>query len=113
MKRYCFALDLKEDPTLIDEYEKFHQKIWPEITESIKSSGIIDLQIYRILNRLFMIMDAGDDFSLERKAEADSKNAKVEAWEKLMWKYQESLPGSAPGEKWRMMDLIFDLKING
>ena len=40
MKRYYLALDLKDDPALISEYEKYHEKIWPEIEKSIKDSGI-------------------------------------------------------------------------
>ena len=113
MKRYCFALDLKNDSQLIAEYEAAHRKIWPEITASIKSSGIVELQIYRISNRLFMIMDAADEFSLEKKASDDQRNLKVQEWENLMWKYQQAIPGSMPGEKWKMMDLIFDLQMNG
>ena len=113
MKRYCFALDLKDDPMLIAEYEVYHRRIWPEITRSIKSSGIVDLQIYRIATRLFMIMDTAEEFSLEKKSMDDKKDSKVQEWEQLMWKYQQALPGSNAGEKWRMMQKIFDLAENG
>jgi L-rhamnose mutarotase len=113
MNRYCFALDLKDDVELIAEYETYHQRIWPEITESITAAGILALQIYRIGTRLFMIMDTTHDFSLEKKAERDRSNPKVQEWEALMWKYQQALPGSQPGEKWKMMTKIFDLQENG
>jgi len=39
-KKYCFALDLVNDPKLISEYKKYHEKIWPKITKSIKLTGI-------------------------------------------------------------------------
>jgi L-rhamnose mutarotase len=113
MKTYCFALDLVNDPSLIEEYEQYHKKIWPEISASIKESGIRQMQIYRVENRLMMIMIVDDHFSFAKKNAIDSTNEKVLEWEKLMWKYQRSLPGSKPGEKWRMMELIFDLSING
>ena len=45
MKRYCLALDLKDDPQLIAEYEAYHQEIWPEIRDSIVNSGIVDMEI--------------------------------------------------------------------
>lgn len=109
MKRYCLALDLKDDPALIAEYEKYHEAIWPEIKESILVSGIIQMEIYRLENRLFMMMDTDDSFSFERKAAMDAANAKVQEWETLMWKYQEPLKNSAPGEKWRLMTKIFEL----
>ena len=109
MKRYCLALDLKDDEALIKEYEAYHQRVWPEILQSIRRSGIGQMEIYRIQNRLFMIMDTADDFSFEIKSAADVSNEKVQEWEKLMWNYQQALPGSKPGEKWRLMEKIFDL----
>ena len=107
-KRYCLALDLKDDEVLIAEYEAYHRNGWPEILKSIKDSGIEQMQIYRTGNRLFMIMETKNDFSFERKAAMDNINEKVQQWEKLMWKYQQALPGSKPGEKWRLMEKIFD-----
>jgi L-rhamnose mutarotase len=109
MKRYCLTLDLKNDPELIREYEKFHKEVWPEIISSIRDSGITNMQIYRYESRLFMIMEVNDDFSFEKKQYADNNNAKVQQWEELMWKYQQPLPGSAAGEKWKLMDQIFEL----
>jgi L-rhamnose mutarotase len=107
--RYCFALDLKNDPALIATYEQYHQQVWPEIIESIRSSGIEQLEIYRIENRLFMIMDTNETFSLEAKSLADANNEKVQEWEQLMWQYQQALPLAKAGEKWRIMNKIFDL----
>ncbi|MEQ1588692.1 MAG: L-rhamnose mutarotase [Cyclobacteriaceae bacterium] len=109
MKRYCLALDLKDDPALIAEYEDYHRKVWPEIAKSIKDSGIENMEIYRTGNRLFMIMETLDNFSFDKKTKADSTNAKVQEWEQLMWKYQQALPHAMPGEKWVLMDKIFEL----
>jgi L-rhamnose mutarotase len=109
MARYCYALDLKDDPELIDEYERHHRSVWPEIIESIKSSGIIDMEIYRVGNRLFMIMETDDTFSFEKKKQADTDNEKVQEWESLMWKYQAPLPFAKEGEKWVPMKRIFRL----
>jgi L-rhamnose mutarotase len=110
MNRYCLALDLKDDPALIAEYERYHQQVWPEIIDSIRSSGIEALDIYRTGNRLFMIMETNDDFSFDKKGAADAANPKIQEWETLMWKFQQALPGSKPGEKWVLMKKIFALK---
>ena len=107
--RYCLALDLIDDPALIAEYERHHAHVWPEIVQSIKSSGIEVLDIYRTGNRLFMIMETNDQFSPEEKAKADAANPKVQEWETLMWKFQKALPWAKPGQKWIMMDKIFGL----
>lgn len=109
MKRYCLALDLVNDPVLIAEYEAYHREIWPEIKKSIVDSGITNMEIYRIMDRLFMIMEVNESFSFDAKGAADAGNPKVQEWEALMWKYQKALPVAKPGEKWLMMDRIFSL----
>ena len=109
-RRFCFALDLKSDAALIAEYRKYHEKLWPEVTESIRNSGIEDLELYLLGNRLFMIMDVNESFSFEKKAKADQQNPKVQEWEELMWKFQQSLPEAKPGEKWLRMERIFKLE---
>jgi L-rhamnose mutarotase len=109
MTRYYLALDLKDDPQLIAAYEEYHASVWPEIIASIKEAGIKTLEIYRVANRLFMIMEADDDFSFEKKAALDAKNEIVIQWEKLMWQYQQALPTAGPGEKWVLMQKIFSL----
>ncbi len=109
MKRYCLALDLKDDPALIAEYEMYHKNIWQEIIKSIKDSGIQVLDIYRTGNRMFMIIEANDDFSFEKKSAMDKTNPKVIEWEELMWKFQQALPWAKEGEKWILMDKIFEL----
>lgn len=108
-KRYALALDLQDDPALIAEYEQYHQQVWPDIKESIRQAGIVDMEIYRWENRLFMIMEVDDTFSFERKAALDAGNPKVRQWEELMWKFQKSLPGTSAGEKWQLMNRIFKL----
>src|SRR5258708_37647708 len=72
-RRFCFALDLKNDPALIAEYKKYPEKIWPEITRSLKDSGIEDLQIYLLGARMFMIMEVNQSFSFEKKTKADEQ----------------------------------------
>jgi len=107
--RYALALDLKDDPALIAEYEQHHKQIWPEIEDSIRSAGITGMEIYRLGNRLFMVMETDETFSFAQKAQLDAANPKVQAWEDLMWRYQQALPLAKPGEKWLIMQRIFTL----
>lgn len=109
MQNYCLALDLQDDPALIAQYEAYHREVWPEIIGSIREAGISRLDIFRTGNRLFMILEADDDFSFEKKSIADQANPKVQEWETLMWKFQQPLPWSKPGEKWVVMEKIFGL----
>ncbi len=111
MKKFCLALDLKNDPELIHQYENYHkpENAWPEVTQSILASGVTAMEIYRTGNRLFMIMETKDDFDFSRKEQMDRGNAKVMEWEALMSQFQLPLIGSAPDEKWVRMDRIFSL----
>ena len=109
MKRYALALDLKNDPELIAEYERFHKKIPSAIEKSIRDAGIIRLDIYRLDTRMFMLLEARDDFNFEKKAEMDARNPEVQAWETLMWQFQQALPQAKEGEKWLLMNRIFEL----
>jgi L-rhamnose mutarotase len=108
-KRYCLALDLKDSSQLIEEYKQHHQQVWPEITQSIRSAGVEDMEIYFVGTRLFMIMEVNESFSFEEKARTERNNPKVQEWEKLMWRFQQPLPQARPGEKWMLMERIFKL----
>ncbi|MCG2613820.1 L-rhamnose mutarotase [Terrimonas sp. NA20] len=110
MKRFTLTLDLIDNEEKIAAYERYHEAVWPEILQSIRDSGIEQMEIYRFGNRLFMIIDSSDEFTFEQKAAADAGNEKVQEWEKLMWDYQQALPGSKPGEKWMLMKEIFKLE---
>ena len=108
-RRYCLTLDLKDDPTLIADYKKHHESVWPEVAASMKQAGVVDMEIYLLGTRMFMIMEVNDKFSFEIKQKIDSENPKVREWEELMWKFQQSLPQAKPGEKWLSMERIFKL----
>lgn len=110
--RLYYALDLRDDPALIAEYERLHQpdNVWPEIMQSICTAGIRNLEIFRTGNRLVMVMDVPEDFSPAAKAAADAADPRVQAWETLMWKFQQPLPFAKPGEKWLPMTRMFSLR---
>lgn len=110
MKTYCFALDLNDDPALIAEYKHWHQldTIWPEVLQHLKQQGAVSEEIYLAGNRIFMILRTPDDFSLDEKAAADAASAVMQKWEELMWKFQKPLPVAKPGQKWVLMEKIFD-----
>lgn len=109
MKRYVLALDLHPDEASIAAYEDWHRRVWPGIKQSIIDSGIRHMAIFRFANRLCMLMETTDEFTFEQKAAADAANTVVQEWEALMWRYQRPIPGSKPGEKWVLMNKIFEL----
>lgn len=112
MQRFCLSLDLKDDPALIAEYERWHAKGsgWAEVRANDLKAGILDLQIYRTGNRMFMILETDDEFTFEKKAALDSLSPHVQEWERLMWTFQQPLPWAKEGEKWVLMDQIFQFE---
>lgn len=104
-------MDLKNDAGLIAAYDEYHRNVWPEVLDSIGDSGIEHMEIYRTGNRLFMVMEVNDSFSFAQKARMDADNPKVQEWEVLMWKYQQALPTARPGEKWILMEKVFQFPV--
>lgn len=111
MKKHYLCLDLKDQPELIEAYKTYHQPggVWPEVLDSIRSSGISQMEIFLAGNRLFMIMEVDESFDMQAKAKADTSNPKVQEWEELMWKFQQALAFADKGVKWVEMEQIFDL----
>ena len=111
--RICMALDLIDDPEMIQQYDRYHQEVWPEVLDSIRQSGIEVMEIYRTGNRLFMIMEVNDSFDLEKKAQFDTENPKVLEWERLMSTLQQPLRWAQPNQKWVPMQKIFEMYNEG
>jgi len=111
-RQLYFALDLRNDPSLIAEYEAWHrpERIWREIPEFLSAAGILDLEIFRCGNRLVMVMEVSERFSIANYGEMARASDRVKAWEEMMWSFQSSVPCAAPGEKWVPMRRVFSLE---
>lgn len=94
-KRFCLALDLKNDPQLIAEYLNHHapENCWPEICAGIKQSGIEIMDIYHTDNRLFMICEMPVEVDFEAAWQAMGTYERQAEWGALMSKFQQALPG--------------------
>ncbi len=109
MPRHCLTLDLQDDPAKIADYKRHHEKIWPEVRDSLLAAGVKSMEIYLSGTRMFMIMDVSDDFSLEKKAAMDRANPKVQEWEAMMANFQAVPAGADPVRRWAPMEKVFDL----
>ncbi len=108
-RQYCLTLNLKDDDALVHEYEEYHKpgNVWPEVIDSIREAGILDMQIYRAGRQMIMVMTVSDVFSFEAKTHQDSLNPKVVEWEQLMEKFQ--VAGENMASKWQEVTNIFEL----
>jgi len=110
-KRYCQTLDLKDDPTLIEEYVKRHSEseAWPEIREGIRSVGILEMELYILGNRLFMIVETPLDFDWDDAFARLATLPRQQEWEDYMSVFQQAEPNATSAEKWKQMQRIFRL----
>lgn len=111
VKRYCQTLDLKDNPELIAEYRRRHSEgeAWSEILWGIREVGILEMEIYILDTRLFMIVEAPVDFDWDSAMARLSTLPRQQEWEDYMSEFQKAAPGSSSNEKWRMMERMFYL----
>ena len=110
MKRYCQSLELVNDEKLIQKYVDAHAHVWPEVMAGQREVGILDMQIYRYMNKVFMICDTVDDFDWERDMARLASLPRQAEWEAYVAQFQGCDPKSPSAEKWHLMDKIFQLE---
>ncbi|MEI6681797.1 MAG: L-rhamnose mutarotase [Bacteroidota bacterium] len=111
IQRFCLTLDLRDDAQLMSEYVYWHrpENIWPEIPEGIKAVGILDMEIFKLGTRLFMIIKAVPGFDFDRDMGRLATLPRQQAWETFVSRFQQSDPGETSAGKWKPMDKIFGL----
>ena len=110
MKRFCQTLELVADEALIEQYVEVHAHVWPEVMAGQREVGILDMQIYRSGNRLFMICDTVDDFDWQRDMARLATLPRQAEWESYVSKYQGCDPDAPSAEKWKLMEKIYQLE---
>ncbi|HXT27674.1 MAG TPA: L-rhamnose mutarotase [Vicinamibacterales bacterium] len=113
MTRHVLAVDLKDDPAVVEAYKAHHRRVWPEVLHSLRRVGIADMQIYLLGRRLVMVVDMapGRDFT-RAFAQHVASDPRVGEWEALMKSMQQPAPGSAAGDWWAVMQPVFDLNFD-
>ncbi|WP_321478708.1 L-rhamnose mutarotase [uncultured Bacteroides sp.] len=111
VKRYCQTLNLKDSPDLIKEYIKRHSESqhWPEINAGIREVGILEMEIYILDTRLFMIIETPLDFEWEPAMKKLATLPRQAEWEEYMSIFQICSPNATCSKKWKLMDRMFHL----
>jgi L-rhamnose mutarotase len=110
-KRFCKTMLLKNDDNLIEEYKKAHVAgaVWPEITKGMRDVGIVDMEIYILGNRLFMIMETTVDFDHDTAMNELAHKPKQSEWESHVSKFQNTTANATADEKWQLMECIYKM----
>lgn len=111
VKRYCQTLSLRDNPELIEAYRKAHSKeeSWPEIRAGIREVGILNLEIYILGSKLFMIVETPLNFDWDKAMAKLATLPRQAEWEEYVAKFQQCAEGATSDEKWQMMERMFYL----
>lgn len=111
VKRYCQTLDLRDSPELIAEYRKRHSRseAWPEILDGIRQVGILEMEIYILGTRLFMIVETPLNSNWNAAMERLNALPRQQEWEEYMSVFQQAESGASSAEKWQLMERMFHL----
>lgn len=109
MPTFAQAIDLVDDDGMIEAYERHHRAVWPEVTAALREIGILEMRIFRLGRRLFMVFEAREGFDPARDYQRYADDPRCRAWDDLMRTYQRRAPGAGAHEWWARMELVFDL----
>jgi L-rhamnose mutarotase len=105
MARYAFKLRIKADA--IEEYEREHARVWPELLAKLKEVGISEYSIFRRGQDLVLSLRV-DDF--EKAWETLDRDPVNQRWQEFMARLFEPVPDQQAGERFAMMKEVFYLE---
>ena len=112
VKRYCQILNLKDDePSFIAEYKRRHSEgaVWPETLAAIREVGILEMEIYILDTKLFMIVETPLDFDWDSAMAKMATLPRQEEWEAYMSVFQQAEASASSADKWQLMERMFYL----
>ncbi len=114
MQEFALTINLVDDPAKIEEYKAYHRNVWPEVVENLAAVGILNMKIWLLGRRMFMLMQAEDSFRPDRDfARLEASSPRYDEWQRKMDEFQERVPEAQPAEHWAAMELVFDMSDNG
>ena len=111
VKRYCQTLELRDNPELIKEYRRRHSRehVWRGILDGIRQVGILEMELYILGTRLFMIVETPLDFDWDTAMARLATLPRQAEWEDYMAEFQLVKQGLSSAEKWQLMERMFYL----
>lgn len=110
MQEFALTINLVDDAQKIEEYKEYHRRVWPEVIQDLASVGILELKIWLLGRRMFMLMQAENSFRPDRDfARLEASSPRYNEWQRTMDEFQERVPEAQPGEHWAAMSKVFDL----
>jgi L-rhamnose mutarotase len=106
MRRFGQTVRLR--PEVEAEYKRIHVKIWPEIEDAIRVSGIRNYSIYLKDGIMFAYFEyIGPDDEFEQRMETLANAPRMQEWWEITKAMQIPLETRAKGEWWANMEEVF------
>ena len=105
MPRYAFHLRIKADA--IEEYEREHQRVWPELLAKLERSRHLRLLHLPPRPGSYSLPPV-DDF--EKAWDELDRDPVNQRWQQFMSRLFEPVPDKQPGERFAMLQEVFYLK---
>jgi L-rhamnose mutarotase len=105
MPRYAFKLRIR--PDAIEEYDREHERVWPELLSKLKDVGISDYSIFRRGQELILCLRVDDFERAWDELDRDPVNLR---WQECMARLFEPVPDRRPGERFAMLKEVFYLE---
>lgn len=104
MKRVAQVIGIA--PENVDEYERYHQAVWPTVLEQISKSNIRNYSIFRYGELLFSYFEyVGDDFDADMARMAE--DPETQRWWAVQAPLQRPVPDRKEGEWWSELPEVF------
>jgi L-rhamnose mutarotase len=103
----CYAFKLRIKAEAVEEYEREHRRVWPELLAKLKDVGISDYSIFRRGQDLFLCLRVDDFEKAWDELDRDPVNLR---WQQFMSRLFEPVPDLETGERFAMMKEVFHLE---
>lgn len=109
MKTYAQTIELV--PGAARAYVELHARVWPEVLDSLRAVGVLDMKIYVSGERAFMMVWTRDEFDPDVDFAAHMEtSARCREWGELTRTFQRPVAEARPGEWWCRMEEAFDMR---
>ena len=105
MPRYAYKLRIK--PDAIEEYDREHKRVWPELLDKLKEVGISDYSVFRRGQDLTLVLRTENLDSALDELDKDPVNQR---WQEFMGRLFDPVPDKQPGERFAMLKEVFYLE---
>ena len=106
MQRIAQIIRVK--PEAIDEYERIHAAVWPEVLATIAACNIRNYSIFRLGTTLFAYFEYhGADYAADMARMA--ADPKTQEWWKITDPMQEPVAEHSPGQWWTPAPEVFHI----